>query len=95
MSPGKLPAPVRRRQLACRSIQIASEVAGIVQSFRPDLLDRLQERPLQQILGRIPIDAPLEEYLHQGAPISQIDLILQVAARAMAATSRTSAASVT
>src|SRR5262245_202030 len=59
MTPGQLPTPVRRCELASRSIQIASKVARIGQSLGPDLLDRLQERPLQQILSRIPVDAPL------------------------------------
>src|SRR5262245_45417719 len=50
MTPGELPAPVRRGELARRSIQIASKIARILQPLRADLLDRLQERSLQQIL---------------------------------------------
>src|SRR5690348_13584217 len=78
--PGKLPTPISCRELACRSIQIASEVARIFQPFRADLFDRLQKGSLEQILSRVSIDAPLEEYLHQGAPISHIERVLQLTA---------------
>ena len=43
---GQLPAPVGGRELACRAIQIASEIARVIQSLSANLLDRLQKRAL-------------------------------------------------
>src|SRR6185437_17054118 len=58
----------------------AAQVARILQSLRADLFDHLEERALQQVLSRIAIDASVQEYLQQWAPISHIQLILECAA---------------
>jgi hypothetical protein len=76
----ELSPPVGRRELASRAIQITSEITRVIESFGANLFDRLQKRALEQILGRITIDAPVVEYLQQGPPISHVKLILQLAA---------------
>src|SRR5581483_1025980 len=72
-------APIGRSELASGAIEIASQIARVLQSFHADLFDRLKEGALSQIVGRITIDAPVEEYLQQGPPISHIELILESA----------------
>src|SRR5579872_1960688 len=73
----QLSTPVGGGELACRAIEIASKIARVIQSFSTNLLDRLQERALQQVLGRITSDTPVEEYLQQRPPISHVKLILE------------------
>jgi hypothetical protein len=63
MLPCKLPAPVGSSELASRAIEIASQLARVLQSFRANLRDRALERTLQQILSRIAIDTPLKVIL--------------------------------
>ncbi len=77
MAARQLTTPVGGGQLAGGPIEIASQVARVLESFRSDFLDRLQERTLQKILRRIPIDTTLDEYLQQGPPISQVNFILK------------------
>jgi hypothetical protein len=61
MLPRSLLLPVPGREIASRAIEIASQVARIIQSFSADLLDRTSESTLQQVLSRVVSDTPLKE----------------------------------
>ena len=65
---GELPAPVRRGEVGGGAVEIAAEVARVVEAVRADLLDRLQEGALQEVLCSVGVDAPLLEHLQQRAP---------------------------
>jgi hypothetical protein len=61
MLPRSLLLPVPGREIASRAIEIASQVARIIQSFSANLLDRTSESTLQQVLSRVVSDTPLKE----------------------------------